>query len=143
MAIEVKEAGRQTTEAAVAKTRVGLLVEDLPPLATVAAKTPLDYGIEHEVHDIVAERAADEELDREIVDPLRIVARVGLVGAQPAVGENVSYRAGGALVALARIGGLGFDDVVEFEPPLEERVRRPGEARGAEAVLVKGLAGSQ
>ena len=77
----VKEAGRQPAEAAIAQPGVGLLVKDLPPFAAVAAETLLDDRIEHEVHDIVAERTADEKLDREIVDPLRILARVGLVRA--------------------------------------------------------------
>ena len=101
--MEFEEAGRQTAEAAIAQARVGLLVQDLPPLATVLAEAPLDQRIEHEVHDIVGERAADEKLDREIVDPLRILARVGLVGAQPAVRENVSDRAGGGFVAFSRV----------------------------------------
>ncbi len=77
----VEEAGRQTAKTAIAQTRVRLLVKDLPPLAAV--KTPPDHRIEHEVQNVVAERAADEKLDRNVVDPLWILVRVGLVRLQP------------------------------------------------------------
>jgi hypothetical protein len=102
---------------------------------------PLDHGIEHEIHHIVAERAADEKLDRDIVNPLRILACVGLVGTQPALRQYVSHRAGGGLVAFARIGGLGLDDVVELQMPLVERIRRAREARRADAVFLKEFVG--
>ena len=111
------------------------------PLPAVLVEGPLDYGIEHEIHDVVAERAADEKLDRDIVDPLRILARIGLIRAQPALRKNVSHRAGGGFVAFSRIGGLGLDDIVELQVPLIERVRRAGEARRADAVLSQELVG--
>ncbi len=81
----VEEAGGETTETAIAQSRVGLLVKDLPALTAVCAETRPHYGIEQEVHHIVAKRTADEKLDRDLIDALRILARIGLVGAQPAV----------------------------------------------------------
>ncbi len=104
-----------------------------------SSNVSLDQGIEHQVHDVVGERAADQKLDRDIVDPLRILARVGLVGAQPAVREDVADRAGGGLETLPRVGQLRLDDVVELQVPFIERVRRSGEAHRAEAVLLQKL----
>jgi hypothetical protein len=114
-------------------------VKDLPPLAAV--KTPPDDRIEHEFQDVIAERAADEKLDRDIVDPLWILARVGLVGLKPTIGKNVSYRAGGGLVALSRVGGLELDDIVELHAPLIEPIGGSGEGRRADAVLLQELVG--
>ena len=135
----VEEARRQTAKTAIAQTRVRLLVKDLPPLA--ALKTPPDDRIEHEVQDVIAERAADEKLDRDIVDPLWILARVGLVRLKPTLRKNVSHRAGGGLVALSRVGGLELDDIVELHAPLIEGVRRSGEGRRADAVLLQQFVG--
>jgi hypothetical protein len=133
----VQEAGREAAEAAVAQACIGFLVKNLHPLAAVLVEAPLDHGIEHEVHDVVAERAANEKLNRDIIDPLRILARVGLLRTQPAVRKNVSHRAGGGFVALPRVGGRRFDDIVELQMPLVERVRNSGEGRRADAVLAQ------
>ncbi len=141
VAIEFEETGRQTPEAAIAQTRVGLLVKDRPPLVTVLVESLPDHGIEHEVHDVVAERAADEKLDRDVIDPLRVLARVGLVRSQPAVGKNVSHRTGGGFVAFARIRIFRLDDVVKLQVPVIERVQRSGEANRADAVLPQEFVG--
>ena len=97
----IEIAGGEPAQAAVAQACIRLLVEDLHPAPAVLVEGALDYRIEHEIEDVVGERAADEELDRQIVDALRVLARVGLVGAQPTVGENVSHGACGRLVAFA------------------------------------------
>ena len=133
----VEEAGGETTETAIAQAGVRLLVKDLPPLAAVAFETRSDDRIEQEVHHVVAERTADEKLDRDVIDPLRVLARIGLVGAQPTVRKNVSDRARGGLVALPRVGGFGLDDVVVFQVPLVERVGRAGEQRRADRVALQ------
>lgn len=71
-------------------------------------------------------------------DAFRILARVGFVGAQPAVGEDVAHRAGSRLETLARIRGLRLDDVVERQAPFVACVRRAGEAQRAAAVGIEG-----
>src|SRR5208337_1357170 len=112
------ETGGQAAEAAIAQASIGLLVKDLPPIVQVLVESRLDHGIEHEVHDVVAERAANEKLDRDIVDPLRVLAGIGLVRAQPAVRKDVSYRAGGGFEAFSRVGRLRLDHIVKFQVPL-------------------------
>ena len=139
----IKEAGRETAETAVAQTRVGLLLEDFPPFAAVAIETRPDDRIEQQIHDVVGERTADEKLDRDVIDPLRVLARVGLIGAQPSVRKNVSDRTRGGLVALPRVGGLGLDNVVEFQMPLVEGVRRAGEQGSADRVALQQRRGVQ
>jgi hypothetical protein len=99
-------------------------MEDLPPLAAIGAETWPDDRVQREVHHVVCKRTADEKLDRNVVDPLRVLMRIGLVGAQPTVRKNVSHCARGGLVALARVCGLGLDDIVELQMPLIERIRR-------------------
>jgi hypothetical protein len=133
----IQEAGGQAPQPAIAESRVGLLMEDLPPLAAVFAETPLDLGVEHEIHDVVAERAPNKELDRKIVDPLRVLARVSVIRLQPAAGKNVSHRAGRGLVALSRVRVRRLGEIVEPHAPLKERIRSPGEADVTDAVRLK------
>jgi hypothetical protein len=99
----VEKAGREAPQAAVAQARVRLLIEKLHPELAVFAEARADDGIEHHVHYVVGERPADEELDRDIVDALGVLALVGLVGLEPAVRQNVAHRPGGRLVALPRV----------------------------------------
>jgi hypothetical protein len=99
-------------------------MEDFPPLAAIRAKTWPDDGIEQEVHHVVGKRTADEKLDRNVVNPLRVLTRIGLMGAQPSVRKNVSNRARRRLVALPSIGGVGLDDIVVLQMPFVERIWR-------------------
>ena len=112
-------------------------MEDLPPLAAIAFETRPDNGIEQKVHHIVAERTADEKLDRDIIDPLRILARIRLMSAQPTVRKNVSNRARGGLIALPRIGGVGLDNVVVFQVAFVQGVGRAREQGCADRVALQ------
>ena len=96
------------------------------------AEAVVDQRIEREIHDVVGERAADEELNRHIIDPLGIEARVCLIRAEPAIRNDVSHRASGGLVSFPQVG-VGFDNAVKLEMPFVERVRRPGKAWGDRA----------
>ena len=133
----VEETGGETAETAIAQASVRLLVEDLPPLAAIAFETRSDDRIEQEIHDIVAKRTADKKLDRDVIDPLRILARIGLMGAQPTVGKNVSDRARGGLVPLASVGGLRLDNVVVFQVSFVQGVGRAREQGCADRVALQ------
>ena len=130
----IEVAGRQTAQPAVAQAGVWFLVDHFDPLAGVLGERALNQGIEHEIQDIVGERAADEELDRDIVDPLRIFASIGLVRAQPPIRQKVPDGARDGFVTFARVGGLRLDHAVELQMPFIERVRRSGEAERTVAV---------
>ena len=99
-------------------------MEDFPPLAAIGAKTWPDDGIEQEVHHVIGKRTANEKLDRNIVNPLRVLTRIGFIRAQPTIRKNIPHRARGGLVALPRICGLGLDDIVVLQMPFVERIRR-------------------
>ena len=130
----VEETGRQPAEPSVAEAGVRLFVENLDPLAAVLVESLRDDGVEHQIHDVVGERPADEEFDREIINPLRILARVSLVRAQPAVRKDVSHRPGGGFKPVPSVGRLGLHDIVELEMALIERVAPSREAHRTQAV---------
>jgi hypothetical protein len=133
----IEETRGEPAEAAVAQARVRLDVEQLHPLSATLVEGLADDRIEHQVHDGVGERAADQELDRDVINPLWVCPLVGLVSPDPTVQENVADRPRHRLVALARVGRCGFDDVVELQMPLIERVWRSGKARRAAAVVAQ------
>ena len=45
----------------------------------------LDERLDQQVGDVVGERAADQELHREVIDPLGVLAVVGLLRLEPAL----------------------------------------------------------
>ena len=89
--------------------------------AVSAPTTCCDDRVEQQVRDVVRERAADQELHRQVVDALGVLALVGLLGADPALREDVAHRARDRLEPLARPGGRDVDG----------RCRRAGGARRA------------
>ena len=91
--------------------------------------------LEQQVHDVVRERAADQELHRQVVDALRVLALVGLLGADPPLRQHVAHRARDRLEALARPGGRRVADAVEEQMALVERIGGARELDGAAAVL--------
>ena len=133
----VEEAGREPPEAAVAEAGVGLLLEEAEPVEVLLRDDLLRDRIEQQVHDVVRERAADQELHRQVVDALRVLALVGLLGAHPSLGQDVAHRARERLEALARSGGRGIEDAVEDEMALVERIGAARELDGAAAVLLE------
>ena len=135
----VEEARREAAEPAVAEAGVRLLLEQGEPVEALVVGDPLRDRIEEEVHDVVGERAPDQELHGEIVDALGVLALVRLLGAQPPLREDVPHGAGDGLVALARTHRRGIDDVVEHEMPLVERIARPRELDRAAPVLLEKL----
>ena len=75
----VDEAGRQPAEAAVAEPGVRLLLERARSSPTAGRSTASPHErLEPQVDDVVGQRAADQELHRQVVDPLRVLALVGL-----------------------------------------------------------------
>ena len=97
------------------------------------------HRVEHEVHDVVGERPADQELDRNVVDPLRVLAPIGQPLWQPALGQDVANRARGGLETIANARRVRRDDVVGLEMPLVEGVGRARETLRAAAVTPKNL----
>src|SRR5262249_6142931 len=78
---------------------------------------------------------ADQELHRQVVDPLRVLALVGFLGTYPSLGQNVAYGASEGLEAFAWARGRGSDDAVEHEMALIEPIGASRELNRAAAVL--------
>jgi hypothetical protein len=135
----IEEAGGEPAEPAIAEPGVGLLVEQPDPVEIVAPHRLLDHRIEQQVVDVVGQRPADQELHRQVVDPLRVLPLVGLLGVEPAMGEQVAHRPGEGLEPLAIARRGQSHDVVEDQVPLIERVMGAGELDRAEAILLEQL----
>jgi hypothetical protein len=131
----IEKTGRQPPETAIAEARVGLLVQKLHPLPAPLVERLVHHRVEHEIHDVVGKRAANQELDRDVIDPFRILAFISLIGPDPPLRENVPGRARRRVVALARVGGRRVDDVVELEMPFVKRIRRASEHRRAATIV--------
>ena len=90
----IEEAGGQPSEAAIAEPGIGLLLDQAEPVEAALARGALDERMQHQVRDVVGQRPADQELHRQVVDPLRVFLIVGAQGLDPALRENVAHRAG-------------------------------------------------
>ena len=91
----VDEAGRQPAEAAVAEAGVGLLLEQAEPVEALLSRDgSLDERVEQQVGDVVGQRPADQELHRQVVDALGVLALVCLLRAAPSAGRGYRGRSG-------------------------------------------------
>src|SRR5262249_18406124 len=133
----VEEARRESPEAAVAEPGVGLLLEEADPVEVLLSDDPLRDRIEQQVHDVVRQRAADQELHRQVVDALRVPPFVGLPRAHPAQGQEVAQGGNEGLEARAgsRLGRR--DDAVEEQIALVEPIAGPPELNGPAPVLLQ------
>jgi hypothetical protein len=131
----VEKARRQASEPPIAEAGVRFLLEKAEPVETPAPRGFVHDRIEQKVRDVVGQRAADEELHGQVVDALGVLSFVGLLGAHPALRQDISHRAGGRLELLPRACRDRVDDVVEEEVPLVEPVGRTRELNRATSVL--------
>src|SRR6266542_3510132 len=132
----VEEARGETPEPAVAEPGVGLFLEQAEPVERRSLDDVVHEGTEHQIRDVVGQRAADQEFHREVIDALGIEALVGLLRAHPALREDVADGACEGLVPIARAAGRRVDHVVEEQVPLVERVRATRELHRPAAVLL-------
>ena len=93
------ETGGQASQASVAQAGIRLLVEQFVPIDVLLA-AGLQHGrVEQQVRYVARQRAADQELHREVVGALGIDVVVGLLGAQPAQRQHIAERSRDGLVA--------------------------------------------
>ena len=101
------EAGGETTEAAVAQSGIGLQRLDEVNVDVEPGQRLGEGGSELEVAHRVTQQAADEEFQRQVIDPLGI----GLVGAlgrfHPAVDDAVAQRQDGGVEPVMALGHGG------------------------------------
>ena len=105
------EAGREPPEAAIAERRVRLaFAQVVEPDAEIAERC-LEHRQQAHIVQRVGEQAADQEFEREIIDPLAAGVVALLFGRQPAVHDAVAQRQRRRLVpvALGRHAGVLAD----------------------------------
>ena len=139
----VEEAGGEAAEAAVAEPGVGLLLAEPVEVHAQPPGRLAHERLDEEVDEVVGRRPADEELHREVVDLLGVLAVVDLPGLQPALGEQVAERPRQRLEPLARGGVPGPDDVVEHQVPVVGGVRVAGELDRPAAVPLQEVRGQR
>jgi len=87
-------------------------------------------GRQERVGDIVGERPAEQEFHREVIGPLGILLRIGILRLKPSLRNDVADRPGGRLVLVAQRGVPRIDDMVEDQVPLVECVLGSGNWMG-------------
>ena len=94
----------ETAKAAVAESRVGLVVSQAVPVDAVFLQRLAAELVGLQVDDVVAEKSANQELERHVVDALRVLARVLLLRGDPAFDEPVAdgHCKRGVFIALRR-----------------------------------------
>ncbi len=129
----------EATQAAVAQAGVGLAFGQLHQVQFLPLHRLLCDRLDQQVVNVVGERAADQELHRQVIDALgvRPIVRVGRF--DPALRQQVAQRTGHRLEFLPRLGLLGIDDVIVDQVPLVRGVLVAGEADGSALVLLQGL----
>src|SRR5262249_6398026 len=88
----------------------------------VLVEEGLEKRIEEEVGDVVGQRAADQELERHVVDALGVEALIPLLGLEPALRQHVADRARDRLELVARRRGGGARHLIEGQVALEQGV---------------------
>ncbi len=87
-----------------------------------------DVTVQHQVGDVVGQRAPDQEFHRQVIDALRVFPMIGALRQRPALRQHVTHRAGRGLEGLARPGGARVDEIVEQEMAFEQRVGVAGKS---------------
>jgi hypothetical protein len=133
----VQEARRQTAEPAIAQPRVWFLFQQFHSLDAFDRGGVSRDRFEQQVRDVVIERSSDQELHRQVIDALGVLAVVGLFCPHPSLREHIAHRAGEGLEPLAAASGVQGHDVVEQQVPVVQPVIRLGELNGPAPVLLK------
>ena len=94
------EAGREPPEAAIAERRVRLAFAQIGQADAEIAERGLEHLQQPHIVERVAEQAADQEFQREVIDPLGAGVVALLFGRQPAVHDAVAQRQRRCLVPV-------------------------------------------
>ena len=141
VAIESRKQAASRPRPPLPRPASGSCFEQLEPVEVLSLRTTCSaQRLEQQVHDVVGQRAADEELHRQVVDALGVLALVGLLGEHPALREDVAHGAGEGLEALARRRRRPARRRCRKQVPLVERVVRPGESTGPQPYCLRSSA---
>ena len=102
----VEEAGREPAQAAVAERGVDLDVAQHVPVQAELLHRLAAGVFQQQVDDVVAHRPADQELEREIADPLHVLLVIGLLRIDPPFDQPIANRQRQRVVAVLVGGGV-------------------------------------
>ena len=95
------EAGREPAEAAIAERRIRLAFAQIRQVDAEIAERGLEHRQQPHIVQRVGEQPADQEFEREVIDPLAAGVVALLLGRQPAVHDAVAQRQRRRLVPVA------------------------------------------
>ncbi len=129
------EACCEAPQPAVSQACVRLLLRDLNDTELLVLEDLLCKRAKQQVHHVIRQRPPSEKLHRKIIEPLRVLLLVSLLGQQPALRQDVADRPGHRLKAIAVCGCGGIQSDIEEQMPFIERVTRPRELHRTASVL--------
>ena len=114
----IHEAGSQSSETAVSKSRIALLILDGIDVDTHLGERVFYLAVGAECQQVIAEVASREELHRHIVHDLRIVFFHLLLRGHPVVDDHVLYHVADSLVdlVLCCVFQCGTEKSADFIP---------------------------
>jgi hypothetical protein len=133
----IEKAGGKPAQTAIAQAGIGLGFDNGRPVELLLGHELTHDRIEAQVEQVVAERAADQELHRQVVDSLGILPRIGLFRAMPTLRQDIAHRAGDRLVMLAQASAASVGQRVEHQVAVVERGRAAREPGGPAAISIE------
>ena len=103
----IEEAGRQPAEAAVAQAGLLLLLQQFVQVQAQFRDRLFDFSVNAQIDEVVAQVRAHEEFRGKIGDGARLLPRVGLRGADPAMQQLIAHHVGERHVVVAPGGERG------------------------------------
>ena len=110
----VEKTGGQAAETTIAQPGVHFAVAKRLPIQPELGHRGAATVFQLEVDDVVPEQAADQELERQIVDPLDVLPVMRLLGGDPALDQAVAHRQRQREITVAVGGGVA---VLRQGPP--------------------------
>ena len=96
----------QTTQTSISKARIRLEIAQIVPVYPVGAKRIATELVGLKVYHIVSEQAADEKLERKIIDILGVLLVVLGLSIHPTLRDAVSYGIRKSKIAVTSRGGI-------------------------------------
>ncbi len=88
----IQKARRQPPQAAIAQSGVHFVIGELLPIQIQFTQRLAADFFHLQIHHVVAEQAANQKFEREVIDPLYLNAMMSLLRRQPALHQMVAHR---------------------------------------------------
>jgi hypothetical protein len=98
----IQKASCQAPKPAIAEPRVRLLLQNGEPIQIGVFDGTTGIWFQEKIFHVVGERSANQKFHREVINPLRVLARIRALGIHPAFRQNLAHRESKCLKALMR-----------------------------------------